>query len=75
MSENMTTEKLVGVTKKYAFELDAMSIADHTAIVNILLQLCQRRQIVRVDEINANAERAESEVSGRPAPHLIARPS
>lgn len=66
---NMSKEQIIGTAKKYALEFEAMTLVDHTCIVNILLQLCQRRQAMRVDEINSNIDRTQQEAVG--APHLV----
>lgn len=67
--ENLSTEQFVGLTKKYALELEKLSLTDHTCLVNVLMRLCERRQALFMEQMNENAARAKQEQET--APHLI----
>jgi hypothetical protein len=71
--QHLTPQQFQAVAKENAMALERLSLTDHTCLVNILMRLCERRQAIRLEEINANAERQQQEAQG--APHLITKPS
>jgi hypothetical protein len=67
--QHLSPQEFQSRAKQYALELEKISLTDHTCLVNILMRLCERRQAIRLEEINANAERQQLEAQG--APHLV----
>ena len=67
------TVKILGISKKMHLELAEMEIQDHTAIVNVLTQLCQHR-ISTLDKqmVEAEKDRLREAAFG---PHSVARVS
>ena len=69
--ENLTTEQFAGRAKKLALEFEQLSLTDHTCLVNVLMRLCERRQALYLEQVNANTERQNQEAQG--TPHLITK--